>query len=204
VRAAPVVSVPLAGGYNAASAFGADELSTSPESEHVAMPKPKVAIILGSDSDWPTMESCHKQLGALGLSAEVEVISAHRTPDRLREFVRQAEGRGVKVFIAGAGMAAALPGAVAAYTTCPVIGVPLAASLQGLDSLLAIVQMPPGVPVATVAVGGAGARNAAILAAQILAVADEALGKTLKKHKQAQAEAVAGKSEALKERLSGG
>jgi phosphoribosylaminoimidazole carboxylase PurE protein len=165
----------------------------------------RVAIILGSDSDWAAMEGCREQLRELQIPVDVEVISAHRTPDRLRDYVRQAEAAGVGVFIAGAGMAAALPGAVASFTTRPVIGVPLDASaLQGLDSLLSIVQMPPGVPVATVAIGKAGARNAAILAAQMLALADAALAERLKILKSDQAAAVDKKSQALRERLAHG
>lgn len=168
------------------------------------MAKAKVAIIMGSESDWPTMESCYKQLGDLGVTAEVQVISAHRTPDRLVEYVADAEGRGVDVFIAAAGMAAALPGAVAALTIRPVIGVPMASgSLQGVDSVLSIVQMPPGVPVATVAIGGAGARNAAILAVQILAVADADLAAAMKKFKEAQAAKVVKSNQSLQERLNG-
>lgn len=164
-----------------------------------------VAIILGSDSDWPAMEACHEQLRSFDLVADVEVISAHRTPDRLKDYVCSAEQRGVRVFIAGAGMAAALPGAVAAYTTRPVIGVPMdSGGLQGLDSLLSIVQMPPGVPVATVAIGRAGAKNAAILAAQILALGDPRLAGALENYKRIQAETVDKKSQCLKGRLRGG
>ena len=166
------------------------------------MPDPKAALIIGSDSDWPVMQACFEQLKAFGIDSTVEVISAHRTPDRLVEFVAQAEAAGVGVFIAGAGMAAALPGAVAALTTRPVIGVPLAASLDGLDSLLSIVQMPPGIPVATVAIGKPGATNAAILAAQILAIGDPPLAGKLEDHKRSQAEGVRGKAQTLKERLS--
>jgi len=164
-----------------------------------------VAIILGSDSDWPAMEACYEQLRSLEVGVEVEVISAHRTPDRLREFVQSAEERGIRVFVAGAGMAAALPGAVAAHTTRPVIGVPLdSGGLHGLDSLLSIVQMPTGVPVATVAIGRAGAKNAALLAAQILAVTDSRLSGALKNSKRIQAETVDKMSQTLKGRLRGG
>lgn len=168
------------------------------------MANSQVAIILGSDSDWPTMEACYKQLQALRISVEVEVISAHRTPDRLGTYVHEAEQRGVRVFIAAAGMAAALPGAVAAHTSKPVIGVPLDATLQGFDSLLSIVQMPPGVPVATVAIGKAGAKNAAVLAGQMLALADAKLADAMKEFKQSQAADVEAKSRALKEKLAGG
>ena len=175
------------------------------ESEKAVMAGHTVAIILGSDSDWPVMEGCYQRLRSLEVAVAVEVISAHRTPERLREYVRSAEGRGVGVFIAGAGMAAALPGAVAAYTTLPVIGVPLdSGGLQGLDSLLSVVQMPPGVPVATVAIGRAGAQNAALLAAQILALGDTRLAEALKKSKRIEAETVDKKCQTLKERLRGG
>ena len=163
-----------------------------------------VAIIMGSDSDWPVMETCYQQLKSLGIEACVEVISAHRTPDRLREFVIGAEQQGTRVFITAAGMAAALPGVVAAYTTSPVIGVPVASgALQGVDSLLSIVQMPPGIPVATVAVGPAGARNAALLAAEILALSDGRLKKALIDLRQEQAAAIEKKARSLKDRIAG-
>ena len=170
------------------------------------MGRKKVAIILGSDSDWPVMEACHKILGEFGVPVEVRVLSAHRTPDQLAAYVQEAQARGeVGVFIAAAGMAAALPGAVAARTSLPVIGVPLAAGvLQGVDSLLSIVQMPPGVPVATVAIGEAGARNAALLAVQILAVADPQLGEAFQKYRRNQAETVDKKNQSLQERLGRG
>jgi phosphoribosylaminoimidazole carboxylase PurE protein len=171
--------------------------------EQRVMADATVAIIMGSDSDWPTMEACREQLRLFGVPVVVEVISAHRTPERLREYVAAAEQQGVRVFIAAAGMAAALPGAVAAYTTLPVIGVPLASgALQGIDSLLSIVQMPPGVPVATVAIGPAGARNAAILAAQMLALSDARLKKALADYRNSQAESVEKKSQSLKDRLA--
>jgi 5-(carboxyamino)imidazole ribonucleotide mutase len=132
---------------------------------------PLVAVIMGSRSDEATVQETAKVLDSLGIEYEVQALSAHRAPDRLREYVRGAPGRGVEVFIAAAGGSAALPGAVASWTTLPVIGVPLASSeLKGLDSLLAIAQMPPGVPVACVSVGLWGARNAAYLAASILAL----------------------------------
>jgi len=133
------------------------------------------------------------------------VISAHRTPDRLREFVTTAERQGTRVFIAAAGMAAALPGVVAANTTAPVIGVPLASGvLQGVDSLLSIVQMPPGIPVATVAIGPAGAKNAALLAAEILALGDDRLKKSLLDLRREQAAAVEKKTRSLKDKLASG
>jgi phosphoribosylaminoimidazole carboxylase PurE protein len=171
--------------------------------EETIMPRKTVSIIMGSDSDWPIMEACYQQLQAFDVPAEVEVISAHRAPDRLRDYVVGAKDRGIGVFITAAGMAAALPGAVASFTTLPVIGVPLSASgLQGVDSLLSIVQMPPGVPVATVAIGKPGAKNAALLAIQILALADATLASALEVHKTDQAKAVLAKSDALKEKLN--
>lgn len=132
---------------------------------------PQVGIIIGSASDEPTMQDTLKTLSDLGIEAELTVASAHRNPAKVQEYVEQAPGRGVEVFIAAAGGAAALPGVVASHTTLPVIGVPLASSeLKGVDALHSIVQMPPGIPVACVAVGAWGARNAALLAAQILGV----------------------------------
>lgn len=130
---------------------------------------PKVAILMGSESDRPWMQETADTLEGLGVEAELVVLSAHRTPDKLRRFVQEAPDKGIELFVAGAGGAAHLPGAVAAWSTMPVIGVPLPTSdLNGQDALLAIVQMPAGVPVATVAIGKAGARNAAFLSAQIL------------------------------------
>ena len=132
---------------------------------------PLVAVLMGSRSDMPVMQECADMLTRLGVSHEVLVMSAHRTPERVRGFALGAREQGYEVIIAGAGMAAALPGTVAAWTTLPVIGVPLAAGeLRGLDALYAIVQMPPGIPVACVAIGAPGARNAAVLAAQMLAL----------------------------------
>ena len=133
--------------------------------------QPAVAIVMGSDSDWPTMKAAAEVCCEFGIAHEARVISAHRTPQDLSRFAQEAHERGVRVFIAGAGGAAHLPGVIAAYTPLPVIGVPIVSkALKGLDSLLSIVQMPSGVPVATVAINGA--RNAGILAAQILAVGD--------------------------------
>ena len=135
-----------------------------------------VAVLMGSESDWPVMQKCTEALVRLGLSFEVRVTSAHRTPAATADYVVDAAARGCAVFICGAGMAAHLAGAVAAHTVRPVIGVPInSGPLQGFDALLATAQMPGGVPVATVAVGGAGARNAAYLAAQMLALGDSAL-----------------------------
>jgi 5-(carboxyamino)imidazole ribonucleotide mutase len=129
----------------------------------------EVGIVVGSKSDLPVMQKCADTLADLGVESEIRVLSAHRTPALMAEWARTARERGLKVIVAGAGMAAHLPGAAAAWSTLPVIGVPIASGhLNGLDSLLAIVQMPPGVPVATVAVGEAGAKNAAYLAAEII------------------------------------
>jgi 5-(carboxyamino)imidazole ribonucleotide mutase len=129
----------------------------------------EVGIVVGSKSDLPVMQKCADILTEMGVESEIKVLSAHRTPELMAEWARGARDRGIKVIVAGAGMAAHLPGAAAAWSTLPVIGVPIASGhLNGLDSLLAIVQMPPGVPVATVAVGEAGAKNAAYLAAEII------------------------------------
>jgi 5-(carboxyamino)imidazole ribonucleotide mutase len=141
---------------------------------------PPVAIIMGSRSDWPTMKGAAESLEALGVAYETKVVSAHRTPERLYAFAKAAKGAGFKVIIAGAGGAAHLPGMTASLTDLPVLGVPIQSkSLNGLDSLLSIVQMPAGVPVATLAVGEGGARNAGLLAVRILALADPALAKRL-------------------------
>ncbi len=139
-----------------------------------------VAVLMGSESDWPVMQACVDGLAQLEVPCEVRVLSAHRTPDETAEYVVDAEARGCAAFICAAGMAAHLAGAVAAHTVRPVIGVPLASGpLAGVDALLATVQMPGGVPVATVAVGKAGAQNAAWLAAQVLAISDAGLAKAL-------------------------
>jgi phosphoribosylaminoimidazole carboxylase PurE protein len=144
-----------------------------------------VGIVLGSASDWPQVEPAAVLLKDWGITCEVVVASAHRAPRQIQAYARDASARGVKVIIAAAGMAAHLAGVVAAETTLPVIGVPMAgSSLQGLDSLLSTVQMPAGVPVATMAIGAAGAQNAAIFAAQILALSDSRLQERLKRHKQ--------------------
>ena len=135
-----------------------------------------VAILMGSESDWPVMESCKEVLDTLQIKNEVKVTSAHRTPKETQEYVNDAEERGCSVFICAAGMAAHLAGAVAAQTTRPVVGVPIdSGSLNGIDALLSTVQMPGGIPVATVAIGKAGAKNAAYLAAQILSVSNKDL-----------------------------
>jgi 5-(carboxyamino)imidazole ribonucleotide mutase len=154
--------------------------------------RPPVAIIMGSRSDWPTMKGAAESLDALGVAYLTKVVSAHRTPDRLYGFARGARDAGVKVIIAGAGGAAHLPGMTASMTDLPVLGVPIpSTALNGLDSLLSIVQMPAGVPVATLAVGAAGARNAGILAAQILGLGDPALAQRLVDRRQAQTASVA-------------
>ena len=141
-----------------------------------------ISIIMGSTSDLPVMEKAAKFLDEMEIPFEMNALSAHRTPDEVEQFARQAEGRGVRVIIAGAGMAAALPGVIAASTTLPVIGVPIKGMLDGLDAMLSIIQMPPGIPVATVGVNGA--LNAAILAAEMLALADKDLAVRLKAYKQ--------------------
>jgi len=144
--------------------------------------KPVVGILMGSDSDWPTMKAAADVLTEFGIASEAKVISAHRTPQDLEQYVSGAVGRGLRVIIAGAGGAAHLPGVTAAFTILPVIGVPIESkSLKGLDSLLSIVQMPPGVPVATVGIGAA--KNAGLLAVQILGVGDERLQKALTEFK---------------------
>ena len=144
-----------------------------------------VAVVMGSKSDMPVMELTGKMLEEFGISHELIVMSAHRNPDKTAEFARSARKNGIKVFIAGAGMSAHLPGAIAAVTTLPVIGVPLANSpLSGLDSLHSIVQMPTGVPVATMSIDRAGAKNAAILAAQILSLGDKRLQRKLRAYKK--------------------
>ena len=147
--------------------------------------KARVLILFGSDSDRTVMEEASKVLESFGVSSRMETASAHRSPDRVRELVQEAKGTGVQVFIAGAGMANHLAGTVAAHTTLPVIGVPLGGSpLQGVDALYSTVQMPPGVPVATVAIGSAGAKNAAVLAVQMLALGDPSLQRKLEDLKQ--------------------
>lgn len=162
---------------------------------------PLVGILMGSESDLPVMEEAAKVLEEYGVLHEVRICSAHRTPERAAAYAREAAGRGLKVLIAGAGGAAHLAGALAAQTVLPVIGVPLdSTALQGLDSLLATVQMPAGVPVATVAVGKAGARNAALLALAILATVDETLRARLEAARRAMAEKVEAADRALQEK----
>lgn len=162
---------------------------------------PKVGIVMGSDSDLEIMEAAAEILTKFGIPFEMTVASAHRSPTRASEFASSARKRGIKVIIAGAGHAAHLAGVIAAHTTLPVIGVPIDSScLQGLDSLLSTVQMPPGVPVATVSLGKPGAKNAGILATQILAVADSELEKRLKAFKKEMAAQVDEKAKNLKVR----
>lgn len=146
-----------------------------------------VGIVMGSQSDWDTMKNAVDTLKKLGIACEANVMSAHRHPDRLADYVKGARGRGLKVLIAGAGMAAALPGAVAAMTTLPVLGVPMETrGLGGLDSLLSMVQMPRGVPVGTLAIGNSGAVNAALMAAAILALSDDSVASALDDFRAAQ------------------
>lgn len=163
-----------------------------------------VLILMGSDSDLPTMQPALDMLKKFGISCEISVSSAHRSPDRTHRLVREAEEGGAKAFICAAGGAAHLAGVVASLTTLPVIGVPVDASaLQGLDALLATVQMPPGIPVATVSIGSWGATNAAILAAQIIGVGNAEVREKLRRHKAEMAEGVEKKAERLRDKLQG-
>jgi len=162
--------------------------------------EPIVSIVMGSKSDLDIMSEAAKVLKEFGVPCEMRVISAHRTPDRAVEFGRAAKKRGVKIIIAGAGKAAHLPGVMAALTTIPVIGVPIETSdLGGLDSLLSIVQMPGGIPVATTAIGKHGARNAGILAVEILALSDPALGRRLEEYRSKMAAKVEEEDSSLRE-----
>ncbi|MCW4385059.1 5-(carboxyamino)imidazole ribonucleotide mutase [Salinibacterium sp. SYSU T00001] len=164
------------------------------------MPKPLVSIIMGSDSDWPVMGEAAAVLGEFGVEHEVEVVSAHRTPDKMVSFGRGAASRGIRVIIAGAGGAAHLPGMVASVTTLPVIGVPVPlARLDGLDSLLSIVQMPAGIPVATVSIGGA--KNAGLLALRMLGATDPAIADALARYSRELESLVEEKNAALKARI---
>ncbi len=159
------------------------------------MPQPLVGIVMGSDSDWETMQAAARQLTQLEVPFETRVVSAHRTPDLLFEYAASAAGRGLKCIIAGAGGAAHLPGMLASKTSLPILGVPVSSrQLKGIDSLLSIVQMPAGVPVATFAIGEAGATNAALYAAAILALGDAALAKRLTALREAQTQRVLGLS----------
>ncbi|MFV8818926.1 5-(carboxyamino)imidazole ribonucleotide mutase [Haliea sp. E17] len=165
------------------------------------MSKPFVAIVMGSDSDLPVMEACFAVLRDFGIAFEARITSAHRTPEVTKSYIKDAESRGCAVFIAAAGMAAHLAGAVSATTVKPVIGVPMNSSLDGLDALLSTVQMPAGIPVASVAIGKAGAKNAAYLAVQILATSDAELGQKLRDERAANAAAIAEKDAALQASL---
>jgi phosphoribosylaminoimidazole carboxylase PurE protein len=163
------------------------------------MSKPLVSIVMGSDSDLDIMREAATALEGFGIRYEMDVTSAHRSPERTAEYARKAAARGIRVIIAGAGGAAHLAGVIAAHTSLPVIGVPIpSTSLQGVDSLLATVQMPAGIPVATVAIGKPGATNAGILAAQILALSSDALARKLVAHKEKLANSVEEKSKKLK------
>ena len=163
----------------------------------------QVGLVLGSDSDWHVVRETAKVLDDFGLGYEVNVISAHRSPQAAQDYGAAAAGRGLKVIIAAAGMAAHLAGAMAANTTLPVIGIPVASGpLGGVDALMATVQMPPGVPVATVAIGPPGARNAGVLAVQILALSDAELAKKLTKHKAELVRSVEQRSKKLQERIA--
>ena len=152
---------------------------------------PLVGIVMGSKSDWNVMRSAAKTLEALGISYETKALSAHRNPDQVNDYAGKAHSRGLKVIIAGAGMAAALPGVVAAQTPLPVLGVPMPTAMGGLDSLLSMAQMPGGVPVGTLAVGEAGAKNAALLAAAILALGDAKIARRLDDFRKKQNRTVA-------------
>ena len=160
--------------------------------EEISTGDPVVGIIMGSQSDWPIMQRAAGILGALGVAHEVRIVSAHRTPDRLVSYAKSARERGLKVIIAGAGGAAHLPGMAAAMTPLPVLGVPVESkALSGMDSLLSIVQMPRGVPVGTLAIGEAGAMNAGLMAASIIALQDPNVAETLDHYRNSQTESVA-------------
>lgn len=166
------------------------------------MSNPLVSIVMGSDSDLEIMREAAKSLESFGIAYEIDVTSAHRSPERTAEFASKAADRGIRVIIAGAGGAAHLAGVIAAHTTLPVIGVPITSVLNGLDSLLATVQMPAGIPVATVAIGKAGATNAGILAAQIIALSDANIAGKLHQHKEQLARGVEEKSRKLQATLA--
>lgn len=167
------------------------------------MTNPLVALVMGSDSDLPTVKEATKILTSFGVPFEVRVLSAHRTPEDLTAFVKQAEAAGVQVFIAAAGGAAHLAGVVAAHTTRPVLGIPIqTSSLNGLDSLLSMVQMPGGVPVATMAIGNAGARNAGLFAVQILALSNPGLAEKLARQRKEQVAQVRQKDEQVRKEFA--
>lgn len=166
--------------------------------------EPRVLILMGSDSDWEVMSEAKKALDDLGIGSEVHVSSAHRTPERTGKLAREAAGRGIQVIVCGAGAAAHLAGVVAAESELPVLGVPLAASdLKGLDALLATVQMPAGIPVGTLAIGKAGARNAGLLAARIVARSDAAVAEKVRDARARMAREVEAKDAALQAKLAG-
>ena len=165
------------------------------------MTKPQVSIVMGSDSDLEIMQEAQKVLADFHIANEVQILSAHRSPNQVASFSKRLRKRGVEVVIAGAGGAAHLAGVIASHTTVPVIGVPIPSVLDGMDSLLATVQMPKGVPVATVTIGKAGAANAGILAAQILAVRSKSLQKKLSRHKVKLTQSVIEKNKKLKQRF---
>ena len=168
----------------------------------MAKGQPIVGVVLGSDSDLPAMRRCVEQLAAFGLAYEVRVLSAHRSPDEVHEYASTACERGLKVLIAAAGMSAALAGVLASKTTLPVIGVPMSAGpLAGVDAALSTMQMPPGVPVGCMSIGSAGAANAAVYAAQILAVSDARLADAVARFKADQVRKVAAKNAAIQEEL---
>ena len=167
------------------------------------MPSPHVAILMGSDSDLPTVRETCTVLSTFGIPYEVRVLSAHRSPEELVAYVKQAEEKGVQVFVAAAGGAAHLAGVVAAHTIKPVLGIPMqTSSLNGLDSLLSTVQMPGGVPVATMAIGAAGARNAGLFAVEVLALTDEALADKLKRYRADQVDQVRQKNQRVQQEVS--
>jgi len=156
----------------------------------------KVGVIMGSQSDWSTMKNTVDVIGSFNIPYELNIVSAHRTPNRLYEYAKQAEAKGIKVIIAGAGGAAHLPGMIASLTTLPVLGVPiLSEAMKGMDSLLSIVQMPSGVPVGTLAIGQSGATNAGLLSLQILAINDQVLAKKIKNYRAKQTDSVLEKPE---------
>jgi 5-(carboxyamino)imidazole ribonucleotide mutase len=165
---------------------GRDVLSTDQSTEEI-MAEPVVGVVMGSDSDWETMQHAARRLEELGVPFECRVVSAHRTPDLLFRYAEEAAGRGIRCIIAGAGGAAHLPGMLAAKTALPIFGVPVPSKhLQGLDSLLSMVQMPAGIPVATFAIGAAGAQNAALCAAAVLALSDSELAQRLDRMRREQ------------------
>jgi len=157
-----------------------------------------ISIIMGSDSDLLIMQETAKMLKSFNIKYEMKILSAHRTPDAVRNYIKNSEKKGIKIFIAGAGAAAHLPGVIASHTILPVIGVPLGSELKGLDSLFSIVQMPKGVPVATMAIGKAGAINAAILAAEILAIKDKKIKQRLQNYRKHMKKEVLNKSKSLR------